>query len=86
MRNGETHPVHFYRVSAADVVWGATARILKQFLDILDEAHRTDAGRSAPSPRDAGGRHVASPADPSLTPGIARVTGAKASVSIAITL
>jgi len=40
--------------------------------------------RSAPSPRDAGGRHGASPAGPSLTPGIARVTGAKAGVSTAI--
>lgn len=37
-RDGEVHPVHFYQVSAADVVWGATARILKQFLDILDDA------------------------------------------------
>ena len=37
-RDGEAHPVHFYQVSAADVVWGATARILKQFLDILDDA------------------------------------------------
>jgi hypothetical protein len=33
--------VHFYQVSAADVVWGATARILKQFLDILDDAEAT---------------------------------------------
>jgi hypothetical protein len=36
-RNGEAHPVHFYRVSPEDVVWGATARILTQFLDLLDE-------------------------------------------------
>jgi len=36
---------------------------------------------SAPSPPDPGGRNAASPAGPSLTPGIARFTGAKASVS-----
>jgi len=37
-RNGEPHPVLFYHVSAADVIWGATARILSQFLELLDEA------------------------------------------------
>lgn len=37
-RNGEPHPVLFYQVSAADVIWGATARILSQFLELLDEA------------------------------------------------
>ena len=36
-RNGEVHPVHFYQVSPVDVVWGATARILSQFLALLDE-------------------------------------------------
>lgn len=36
-RDGVPHPVHFFRVSADDVVWGATARILRQFLDLLDE-------------------------------------------------
>jgi 8-oxo-dGTP pyrophosphatase MutT (NUDIX family) len=41
-RNGESHPVHFYQVSAEDVVWGATARILTQFLELLDEP---EAGR-----------------------------------------
>jgi len=40
-RDGEWHSVHFYQVSTADVVWGATARILKQFLEILDEAEAT---------------------------------------------
>jgi len=35
-RNGEPHPVHFYRVSPDDVIWGATARILKQFLELLE--------------------------------------------------
>jgi 8-oxo-dGTP pyrophosphatase MutT (NUDIX family) len=35
-RNGEEHVVYFYQVSAGDVVWGATARILKQFLEIVD--------------------------------------------------
>jgi 8-oxo-dGTP pyrophosphatase MutT (NUDIX family) len=35
-RGGEEHHVHFYDVSVEDVIWGATARILKQFLDILD--------------------------------------------------
>jgi 8-oxo-dGTP pyrophosphatase MutT (NUDIX family) len=36
-RNGELHPVQFYQVSAEDVVWGATARILTQFLELLDQ-------------------------------------------------
>ena len=36
-RNGEQHPVQFYQVSPDDLVWGATARILTQFLDLLDE-------------------------------------------------
>jgi 8-oxo-dGTP pyrophosphatase MutT (NUDIX family) len=36
-RNGEPHPVLFYDVSSADVIWGATARILSQFLALLDE-------------------------------------------------
>ena len=35
-RNGEPHEVLFYQVSAADVVWGATARILSQFLELVD--------------------------------------------------
>ena len=35
-RSGEHHLVHFYRVSDEDVIWGATARILKQFLDMLE--------------------------------------------------
>jgi 8-oxo-dGTP pyrophosphatase MutT (NUDIX family) len=35
-RNGEPHTVHFYQVSGDDVVWGATARILKQFLELLE--------------------------------------------------
>ncbi len=33
---GEGHQVHCYDVSVEDVIWGATARILKQFLDIVD--------------------------------------------------
>jgi 8-oxo-dGTP pyrophosphatase MutT (NUDIX family) len=37
-RNGEPHSVFFYRVSPEDVVWGATARILSQFLALLDES------------------------------------------------
>ena len=36
--NGEPHPVLFYQVSDEDLVWGATARILSQFLALLDEA------------------------------------------------
>ncbi|HMB86687.1 MAG TPA: CoA pyrophosphatase [Methylomirabilota bacterium] len=36
-RDGEPHPVLFYQVSAEDLVWGATARILSQFLALLDE-------------------------------------------------
>jgi len=28
--------VQFYQVSPDDLVWGATARILTQFLDLLD--------------------------------------------------
>ncbi len=35
-RNGEAHPVHFYRVSAEDVIWGATAWIVKQFLRLVE--------------------------------------------------
>jgi 8-oxo-dGTP pyrophosphatase MutT (NUDIX family) len=35
-RNGEAHLVHFYSVSAEDVIWGATARIVNQFLGLLD--------------------------------------------------
>ena len=35
-RGGEPHLVHFYQVSVEDVVWGATARILKQFLELVD--------------------------------------------------
>jgi 8-oxo-dGTP pyrophosphatase MutT (NUDIX family) len=37
-RDGEPHPVLFYQVSDEDIVWGATARILSQFLALLDEA------------------------------------------------
>ena len=40
-RSGESHDVHFFRVSVEDVVWGATARILRQFLDLLDEVPGT---------------------------------------------
>ena len=40
-RSGEPHDVHFFRVSVEDVVWGATARILRQFLDLLDEVPGT---------------------------------------------
>ncbi len=35
-RDSEPHPVHFYRVSAEDVIWGATARIVNQFLGLLE--------------------------------------------------
>jgi len=35
-RNGEVHLVDFFRVSEEDVIWGATARIVKQFLGLLD--------------------------------------------------
>ncbi len=34
-RDGEPHVVYFYQVSPDDVVWGATARIVRQFLDML---------------------------------------------------
>ena len=34
-RDGEVHAVHFYTVSPDDVIWGATARILNQFLGLL---------------------------------------------------
>ena len=34
-RSGEPHLVYFYRVSEEDVIWGATARILRQFLGLL---------------------------------------------------
>ena len=40
-RGGEEHRVHFYDVSVEDVIWGATARILKQFLDIVDGREET---------------------------------------------
>ena len=40
-RGGEPHPVHFYQVSVEDVVWGATARILKQFLELVDQPEGT---------------------------------------------
>ncbi len=33
-RGGEVNPVYFYEYQGA-VIWGATARILKQFLDLL---------------------------------------------------
>ena len=36
-RDGQPHPVLFYQVSTDDLVWGATARILSQFLALLDE-------------------------------------------------
>ena len=36
-RGGESHDVYFFNVSVEDVVWGATARILRQFLDLIDE-------------------------------------------------
>lgn len=39
-RGGEDHEVYFYQVSADDVVWGATARIVKQFLDLIAEEAR----------------------------------------------
>lgn len=39
-RNGALHPVHFYQVSADDVIWGATARILHQFLGLLEQEER----------------------------------------------
>jgi 8-oxo-dGTP pyrophosphatase MutT (NUDIX family) len=35
-RHGEPHAIHFYRVSVEDIIWGATARILNQFLGLLD--------------------------------------------------
>ncbi len=35
-RNGEPHSVDFYQVSDQDVIWGATARIVKQFLNLLE--------------------------------------------------
>jgi 8-oxo-dGTP pyrophosphatase MutT (NUDIX family) len=37
-RNVEPHAVLFYQVSPDDVIWGATARILSQFLSLVDEA------------------------------------------------
>lgn len=38
VRDGEAHEVYFYQVSASDVIWGATARIVKQFLDLVEGA------------------------------------------------
>ena len=34
-RGGEQHPVHFYQVSERDLVWGATARILRHYLELV---------------------------------------------------
>jgi 8-oxo-dGTP pyrophosphatase MutT (NUDIX family) len=39
-RGDEAHEVYFYQVSPDDLVWGATARIVKQFLDLLAEEER----------------------------------------------
>jgi 8-oxo-dGTP pyrophosphatase MutT (NUDIX family) len=39
-RGGQSHEVYFYQVSPDDLVWGATARIVKQFLDMLAEEER----------------------------------------------
>jgi 8-oxo-dGTP pyrophosphatase MutT (NUDIX family) len=36
-RDGEAHTVYFFQVSEGDVVWGATARILRQFLDLIED-------------------------------------------------
>ncbi len=36
-RDGHTQPVYFYDYGG-ETIWGATARILKQFLDVLKEA------------------------------------------------
>lgn len=36
-RDGATHAVHFFEVSSRDVIWGATARILRQFLELLED-------------------------------------------------
>ncbi len=33
--------MHFYRVSDEDVIWGATARILMQFLGLLETGEQT---------------------------------------------
>ena len=33
-RDGEVHPVYFYEYNG-ETIWGATARILKQFLDLV---------------------------------------------------
>ena len=45
--NGEAHLVHFYRVSAEDVIWGATARILNQFLGLLEAGEGATVGLCA---------------------------------------
>ncbi|HEX9747146.1 MAG TPA: CoA pyrophosphatase [Methylomirabilota bacterium] len=58
-RNGERHPVQFYQVSPDDLVWGATARILTQFLDLLDQP-----GALAIPPPQTGARGA--PRDPGL--------------------
>jgi 8-oxo-dGTP pyrophosphatase MutT (NUDIX family) len=38
LRDGAPHQVLFYQVSAEDVVWGATARIVQQFLELIEAA------------------------------------------------
>jgi 8-oxo-dGTP pyrophosphatase MutT (NUDIX family) len=38
-RNGEDHEVHFFDVGPPeDVIWGATARILRQLLDLVESS------------------------------------------------
>ena len=39
-RDGAPHAVYFFEVSPPDVIWGATARILRQFLDLLEDPGR----------------------------------------------
>jgi len=71
---------------AAAVAAAATIAVVYPHMNGVggERVGHTHAVPSAPSSRDAGGRDAASPAGPSLAPGMARVTGAKASVSTAI--
>jgi len=43
-RDGAPHPVLFFDVSDEDVIWGATARILRQLLDIVEGRDGTEGG------------------------------------------
>ncbi|MDI6753665.1 MAG: CoA pyrophosphatase [Thermodesulfobacteriota bacterium] len=50
VRNGEPFPVYFYQYQG-HTIWGATARILKQLLDLLPEEEKERIKRKDPEVR-----------------------------------